>query len=114
MDKKLSSNEKKVLKSFLASELTSNLIGGIFRALQPARCRRSRGSRSAEWPQESTRSCGHPSDPLKFVETHDVPLPGANYQGSLPPAVNLYRSRVRPGWLAQETTGFRLVRASEE
>jgi hypothetical protein len=34
--------------------------------------------------------------------------------GSLPPTVNLYRSCVRLRWLARETTGFRLVRASEE
>jgi hypothetical protein len=33
---------------------------------------------------------------------------------SLPPAVNLYRSCVGLGWLAQETTEFRLVRTSEE
>jgi hypothetical protein len=32
-------------------------------------------------------------------------------EGSLPLAVNLYRSCVGLGWLAQETTGFRLVRA---
>jgi hypothetical protein len=35
-------------------------------------------------------------------------------RGSLPPAVNFYRSHVGLGWLAQETTGFMLVRASEE
>jgi hypothetical protein len=35
-------------------------------------------------------------------------------RGSLPSAVNLYRSCVRLGWLTRETTGFRLVRASEE
>jgi hypothetical protein len=29
------------------------------------------------------------------------------------PAVNLYRSCVGLGWLAQETTGFILVRVSE-
>jgi hypothetical protein len=34
--------------------------------------------------------------------------------GSLPPAVNLCRSCVGLGWLAQETTRFILVRASEE
>jgi hypothetical protein len=34
--------------------------------------------------------------------------------GSLPPAVNFYRSCVGLGWLAQETTRFILVRASEE
>jgi ABC-type lipopolysaccharide export system ATPase subunit len=33
---------------------------------------------------------------------------------SLLPVVNLYRSRVGIGWLAQETTEFILVRASEE
>jgi hypothetical protein len=35
-------------------------------------------------------------------------------RGSLPLAVNLYRSCVGLGLLALETTGFRLVRASEE
>jgi hypothetical protein len=35
-------------------------------------------------------------------------------RGSLPPAVNFYRSCIGLGWLAQETTGFILVRASEE
>jgi hypothetical protein len=34
--------------------------------------------------------------------------------GSLPPAINFYRSCVGLEWLAQETTGFILVRASEE
>jgi hypothetical protein len=34
--------------------------------------------------------------------------------GSLPPVVNLYRSCVGFGWLAQKTTEFILVRASEE
>jgi hypothetical protein len=34
--------------------------------------------------------------------------------GSLPPAVNLYRSCVELGWLAQETMRLRLVRASEK
>jgi hypothetical protein len=34
--------------------------------------------------------------------------------GSLLPAVNFYRSCVGLGWLAQETTGFILVRASKE
>jgi hypothetical protein len=43
---------------------------------------------------------------LRFLRT---PL-----SGSLPPAVNLYRSCIRLGWLAHETMGFRLVRASEE
>jgi hypothetical protein len=38
----------------------------------------------------------------------------ANCRGSLPPAVNFYRSRVGLGWLAQETTWFILVRAFEE
>jgi hypothetical protein len=37
-----------------------------------------------------------------------------NCRGSLPPAVNFYRSCVELGWLARETTGFILVRASEE
>jgi hypothetical protein len=37
-----------------------------------------------------------------------------NCRGSLLPAVNFYRSRVGLGWLAQETTGFILVWASEE
>jgi hypothetical protein len=35
-------------------------------------------------------------------------------RGSLPPAVNFYLSRIGLGWLAQETMGFILVRASEE
>jgi hypothetical protein len=35
-------------------------------------------------------------------------------RGSLPTAVNFYRSCVGLGWLAHETTGFILVRASEE
>jgi hypothetical protein len=35
-------------------------------------------------------------------------------RGSLPAAVNFYRSCVGLGSLAQETTGFILVRASEE
>jgi hypothetical protein len=35
-------------------------------------------------------------------------------RGSLPPTINFYRSRVWLGWLAQETTGFILVWASEE
>jgi hypothetical protein len=35
-------------------------------------------------------------------------------RGSLPPVVNFYRSCVGLRWLAQETTGFILVRASEE
>jgi hypothetical protein len=38
----------------------------------------------------------------------------ANCQGSLLPAVNFYRSCVGLGWLAQKTTGFILVWASEE
>jgi hypothetical protein len=38
----------------------------------------------------------------------------ANCRGSLPPAVNFYQSRVGLGWLAQETMGFILVRASKE
>jgi hypothetical protein len=38
----------------------------------------------------------------------------ANCRGSLPPTINFYRSRVGLGWLAQETTGFILVWASEE
>jgi hypothetical protein len=51
----------------------------------------------------------------EFVETHDVPPTWcANYWGSLPLAVNFYRSCVRLGCLAQETTGFILVRASKE
>jgi hypothetical protein len=40
--------------------------------------------------------------------------PSIECRGSLPPVVNLHRSCVGLGWLAQETTGFRLVRASEE
>jgi hypothetical protein len=36
-----------------------------------------------QWPQESTRSCGRPSDPPEFVETHDVPLPGVPTVGVL-------------------------------
>jgi hypothetical protein len=48
---------------------------------------------------------------LKIVDGTDEE---DNCWGSLPPAVNLYRSCVGLGWLAQETTGFRLVRASEE
>jgi hypothetical protein len=35
-------------------------------------------------------------------------------RGSLPPAVNLYRSCVELGWLERETTRFILVLASEE
>jgi hypothetical protein len=35
-------------------------------------------------------------------------------RSSLPPAINFYRSCVGLGWLAQETTRFILVRASEE
>jgi hypothetical protein len=44
------------------------------------------------------------------------PLPVSYHgcRGSLPPTVNLYRSCVGLGWLAQETMGFILVRASEE
>jgi hypothetical protein len=39
------------------------------------------------------------------------PLPGAPTVGVLyRRTVNLYRSCVGPGWLAQETPGFRLVR----
>jgi hypothetical protein len=38
----------------------------------------------------------------------------ANCRGSLPPTVNFYRSCIGFGWLARETTGFILVRASEE
>jgi hypothetical protein len=38
----------------------------------------------------------------------------ANCRGSLPPVVNFYRSCVGLGRLAQETTRFILVRASEE
>jgi hypothetical protein len=34
MDKRIELKRENVLKSFLASELTSNLIGGIFWALQ--------------------------------------------------------------------------------
>jgi hypothetical protein len=58
----------------------------------PARCRRSRGSQSARWPQGSTGPCGRPSDPLvKFVETHDVPQPSAPTVGDLYRlTVNLY------------------------
>jgi hypothetical protein len=41
-------------------------------------------------------------------------LEGTNCRGSLPPAINFYRLRVGLGWLAQETTGFILVRASVE
>jgi hypothetical protein len=47
-------------------------------------------------------------------DTRCAPTWHANCQGSLPPAVNLYQSCVGLGWLAQETTGFRLVWASEE
>jgi hypothetical protein len=59
------------------------------------------------------KPCGLPSDPLvKFVETHDVPLPGAPTVGVLyRRIVNFYRSCVGHGWLAQETTEFILVRA---
>jgi hypothetical protein len=39
---------------------------------------------------------------------------GGCCRGSLPPAVNFYRSCVGLEWLAQETTRFILVRASEE
>jgi hypothetical protein len=48
---------------------------------------------------------------LKIVDGTDEE---DNCWGSLSPVVNLYRSCVGLGWLAQETTGFRLVRASEE
>jgi hypothetical protein len=48
----------------------------------------------------------------KNTTIHDTCL--HDYRGSLPPAVNLYRSYVGLGWLARETTRFRLVRASEE
>jgi hypothetical protein len=60
--------------------------------------------------------CGPPSDPLvKFVETHDVPLRDAPTVTVLyRRIVHLYRLCVGFGWLAQETTGFILVRASEE
>jgi hypothetical protein len=39
-------------------------------------------------------------------DTQCAPTWRANYRGSLPPAVNLYQSYVRLGWLAQETTGL--------
>jgi hypothetical protein len=57
-----------------------------------------------------------PFDPLvKFVETHDVPLPGMpTVEVLYHRTVDLYRSCVGLGWLAQETTGFILVQASEE
>jgi hypothetical protein len=45
-------------------------------------------------------------------DTRCAPTWRANYRGSLPLIVNLYRSCVGLGWLAQETMGFRLVRAS--
>jgi hypothetical protein len=45
-----------------------------------------------------------------FGETHNVPLPGMPTVGVLYlRTVNLYRSCVRPRWLAQETPGFRVV-----
>jgi hypothetical protein len=47
-----------------------------------------------------------PSDPLEFVETHDVPLPSGQLSGFLPSAVNLYRSCIGLGWLAHETMRF--------
>jgi hypothetical protein len=49
--------------------------------------------------------------------TADQPKKGGSFpycQGSLPPVVNLYRSCVRLGWLAWETTRFILVWASKE
>jgi hypothetical protein len=60
-------------------------------------------------PRPSIRSA-------EFVETRDVSLHTwrANCRGSLLPTVNVYQSCVGLGWLAQETTGFILVRASEE
>jgi hypothetical protein len=64
---------------------------------------------------------GDPLSPLLFAIAVDLLQCVINFEynqgncrGSLPPAVNLYRSCVGLGWLAQETTGFRLVRASEE
>jgi hypothetical protein len=42
------------------------------------------------------------------------PRAKSHCRGSLPPAVNFYRSCVGLGWLAQETTGFILVWASKE
>jgi hypothetical protein len=59
-------------------------------------------------PRPSIRSTGVHRD------TQCAPTWRANSQGSQPPAVNLYRLRVELRWLAQETTGFKLVRASEE
>jgi hypothetical protein len=47
-------------------------------------------------------------------ETNPHSSEKAHCRGSLPPTVNLYRSCVGLGWLAPETMGFRLVRASEE
>jgi hypothetical protein len=39
-------------------------------------------------------------------ETRCAPTWRANCRGSLPPVVNVYRSCVGLGWLAQETTGL--------
>jgi hypothetical protein len=47
-------------------------------------------------------------------DTRCAPTWRANSRGSLPLVVILYRSCVGFGWLAQETTGFRLVWASKE
>jgi hypothetical protein len=50
----------------------------------------------------------------KQILSASPPTWRANCRSSLPLAVNIYRSRVGLGWLAQETTGCILVRASEE
>jgi hypothetical protein len=62
------------------------------------------------------KPCDPTSDSLvKFIETHDVPLPGAPTVRVLYRRTKkLYRSCVGLVWLGPETMGFILVRASEE
>jgi hypothetical protein len=41
------------------------------------------GAEAQGGPMSKKGPCSRPSDPLKFVETHDVPLPGAPTIGVL-------------------------------
>jgi hypothetical protein len=65
------------------------------------------------WPMYSMRIT-IATDVRKQIFSARPPTRRADCRGSLPPAVNFYRSRVGLGWLAQETMGFILVRASKE
>jgi hypothetical protein len=76
--------------------------------------RRSRGSQSVRWTQESTRSCGHPSDPLKFIKTHDVPYLARQLSGFSTTSSKFVSIVSRERMVSTGDIGIRLVRASEE